>query len=140
MISETVWHFLSDNRSLLRTGSREDYKTLFKNTYTWPMDDVDHEDFDNQLMGELIEVFTNDLKIKTNDIRMEVMEELIIELLPEIDFQPQLWKDWFRKWVGLNTLGLPLAIIASDLSHNKDFLELANLIEKDGRWHIYKRR
>ena len=140
MISETVWHFLSDNRSLLRTGSREDYKILFKNTYTWPMDDVDHEDFDNQLMGELIEVFTNDLKVKTNDIRMEVMEELIIELLPEIDFQPQPWKDWFRKWVGLNTLGLPLAIIASDLSHNKDFLELANLIEKDGRWHIYKRR
>ena len=140
MISETVWHFLSDNRSLLRTGSREDYKTLFKNTYTWPMDDIDHEDFDNQLMGELIEVFTNDLKVKTNDIRMEVMEELIIELLPEIDFQPQLWKDWFRKWVGLNTLGLPLSIIASELSQNKDFLELANLIEKDGRWHIYKRR
>ena len=140
MEMDEVLEFLNSNKSLLMKYDDKNFKELFKRTYLWGQD-IDHIEFtNNEGIMQLIDIFTQELGISTYNIRKKALIELIVELIPTIEFPKTRLKDWVRKWVGLNTLGIPLNVIGSELDRSPEFNKIGLITtDEDGYYYISKR-
>lgn len=137
---DEVLEFLNHNKSLLMKYDHNNFKELFKRTYLWGQD-IDHLEFTNKDgILQLVNIFSNELQISTYTLRKEALIELIVELIPTIEFSKTRLKDWVRKWVGLNTLGIPLPVIGSELTRSPEFNKIGLITtDEEGYYYISKR-
>ena len=137
---DEVLEFLNHNKSLLMKYDNKNFKELFRRTYLWGLD-IDHIEFTNQEgIEQLIEIFTQELGISTYTIRKEALIESIVELIPTINFTKTRLKDWVRTWIGLNTLGIPLPVIGSELARSPEFNKIGLITtDEEGYYYISKR-